>query len=345
MNRNQVPIYILSFLTIFITTTFSTYSLGLYRAKTPESSKEERPTRLLHEQIRQNNFDEFVRMLDEYPQYINTACYYIKYDDYLTPLQSAAVLGRDDFIDELLKRKVDLFPTTTNKGNSILHLSKKPHITKRFIDLAFKLEAHNEQLMTPLLVQTYKTILNRGVILALLEAGANPNARTTSKLTPLHILFKPHHASNHREDLLVILEDLLDHGAKIYATTREGDTALHFAARNNDVEGIRIIVDRINQRRIKDFFINMRNSDGDTPLSIAYKHQSKEAITQLLKLGASPLLKNSNGISVNGDAYLHIRSNERKIFDFSKFVLYEIAKYFKLKPPDRCARQLILVSS
>ncbi len=342
MNRNQVSIYILSFLTIFITTTFSTYSLGLYRAKLPESPKEKRQATLLHIQILQNNLDKFMRILDKYPQYINAVYYYPKYEDYITLLQSAAIFGRDEFIDELLKRKIDLFPTTTNKGNSILHLSSIPRITERFIDLAFRLEARNDQLMTPLLAQAYKDTLNKEVIHTLLEAGADPDAKTDiAGLTALHILFKPHHASSHREDLLAILEDLLDHGATVYAKTKQGATALHFAAKNNDVEAIRILVDRANQRRIKHLFINMRNSDGDTPLSIAYKHQSKEATTELLKLGANPLLKNHSGVSVNGDAYLLFRSNQRNSFDFSKFVLDEIAKYFT--PSDRCAQPLMSV--
>ena len=336
MSRNQVSIYILSFLTIFIITTFS--SLGLSRrAKLPKSLEEKRVARLLYEHILQDNLDGFTEILNNYPQYINIAYYHPSYDDYLTPLQSAALLGRDDFIDELLlKRKIDLFSRTTNKGNSILHLSSIPHITKRLIDLTFKLEARNAQLMTPLLAQAYKTILNREVIHTLLEAGANPNARTTSELTALHILFKPHHANSHRENLLTILEDLLDHGATVDATTRKGATALHFAAGNNDVEAIRILVNKANQIGIKDFFINTQNSSGDTPFSIAYKHQSKEAITQLLKLGANPFLRNNDGVSVNGDARL--RSSEGEVFDFSKFVSDEIRRY--IKPSVICAQPL-----
>ncbi len=289
MNRNQVSIYILSFLTIFITTTFSTYSLGLYRAKLPESPKEKRLAKLLYEQILQDNLDVFVKILDNYPQYINIAYYHPNYDDHLTPLQSAALLGKDNFIDELLRRKVDLFPTTTNKGNSILHLSNIPRITKRFIDLTFKLEARNDQSMTPLLAQTHKTIPNKEVIHTLLEAGANPDAKTSfSELTALHILFKLRYASSHREYLLAILEDLLDHGATVDATTKRGATALHFAAGNNDVRAIRILVNRADQIGIKDSFINTQNLFGDTPLSKAYNYQSREAITELLKLGANP---------------------------------------------------------
>ena len=343
MSRNQVSIYILSFLIVFITTTFSTYSLGSYPARLPKSPKEKEAAQSLHEQIHQNNFDAFVRMLDNYPQYINTAYYYQTYDDYLTPLQSAALLGRDDFIDELLKRKIDLFPRTKNKGNSILHLSNIPRITQRFIDLTFKLEARNSQFMTPLLLQTYKKVLNRGVIRTLLEAGANPDARTNiSELTALHILFKPHHAHSHREDLLAILGDLLEYGASVDATTKQGATALHFAAGNNDVQAIQMLVDKAKQIGIKGF-IDAQNLYGDTPLSTAYKHQSREAITELLKLGANPFVKNNFLVSVNGDAHTQSFRGSGETLDFSKFVLDEVAKYFN--PSPHCARSLMPVNS
>ncbi len=342
MIRNQVSIYILSFLTIFIITTFSSLVLSR-RAKPPKSPEEERLAGLLQEHILQDNLDGFVDVLDNYPEYINIASYYLQYDDYLTPLQSAALLERDEFIDELLlKRKIDLFSKTTNKGNTILHLSSIPRITKRFIDMAFKLEVRNAQFMTPLLAQADTAILNKEVIHVLLEAGADPNARTNiSGLTPLHILFKPSdHASSDQQSLLAILEDLLHHGATVNATTNRNETPLHFAARANNGVAIRILVNRASQLEIKNF-INMRDSDGNTPLSIAYKNQSREAVTELLKLGANPFLKNNLRISVNGDAHIQSGRSSGETLHFSKFVLGEIAKY--LKPSARCAQPLIPV--
>ena len=347
MNRNQVSIYILSFLTIFITTTFSTYSLSRF-PQLPRSMEERKLAELLHKRISQNNLDEFIRILDTYPKYINIIIiqFHPGHARTLTPLQHATTLGMNELIDELLKRGADPTLTTLSEDSTLLHLASTPRTVKKFIDLGLDLEATNFQGMTPLLVKVFKKTLDREVIHTLLEAGANPNVRTDiAGLTPLHILFKPHHAfhvASHEEDLLTILKDLLARGARVDATTNRDETPLHFAARANNAEAIRILVNRANQLEIQNF-INIRDSFGNTPLFIAYKYRSREAITELLKLGANSFLRNNLRISVNGDAQIQSSSSSRETLDFSKFVLDEIAKHFTTSA--RCAQPLMPVKS
>ena len=342
MNRNQILTCTLSFLTTFIF-----YSSGLtYFPQLPRSIAEKELADLLHEQIVQNNLNEFINILNNYPKYINLIYFYFTYKSFVTPLQHAAMLGRNEFIDELLKRGADPTLTTLVENSTLLHISSLSHTTKKLIDLGLDLEARNYQGMTPLLLKVFKTNLNRELILTLLEAGADPNAKTDiSELTTLHILFKPRHANSNREDLLGILKDLLTHGARIDARTKQGATPLHFAAYNNDVQAIKMLINKAKDQIGTKKFVNMTDLDGNTALAIAYKTRSREAITQLLKLGANPFFKNNKGVSVNGD--VHLRSSEGEVFDFNKFVSDQIARYFKpanyyFAPSAHCAQPLTI---
>ena len=142
------------------------------------------------------------------------------------------------------------------------------------------------------------------------------------------------------------LEDLSDHGAKAYARMKQDETPLYFAARNNNVEAIHILINNRTQMSLQSI-INMQDSSGNTPLFMAYNYRSREAIAELLKLGANPFLKNAYGVSVNGEA--HYRNRE-ETSGFNQFVLNEIAKHFKsstyyFAPPSHCAQPLIPVSS
>ena len=337
MNRSESSIYILSFLIIFLSLTFTSHNVSSSQIlHIPQSEGEEKLARLLHEQIQANESDDFVKILDNYPQYINIVHYYPIYSDFLTPLHFAAVSGRDRFIDELLKRKADPSLPTLSRGNTILHLSPMPHITKRFIDLELDLEALNYQNMTPLLVQVFRKRLNREVIHTLLEAGVNVEAKTNGEgFTALHILFRPHHLNRNREDLLRVLQDILDHDGRVDARTKNGVTPLHFATGRNNIQAIQILIDKANQVEIEDF-INIKDFEfGNTPLFIAYASRVKEAISLLLKLGANPLSLNKANRSVNGNAHLE---NERGS-SFGKFILDEIAKHFI--PSTHCAHSLM----
>ena len=348
MNRNKNPIYIFSFFTVivFIFTTFFFYNFGLYQVsqasqvlkfpqfpRAPQSKKEMELAKLFYEYMLRDKLDEFVKLLDTYPQYIHLVHHHSGLDDFLTPLQFAAVLGKDKFIDELLKRRVDPSLPTLSRGDTILHLSSIPHITARFIDLKLDLEALNKQNMTPLIAQFFKRELNKKVILTLLEAGANVEAEVgEAELTVLHLLFKPYRF-NHQRDVLLILQDVLKHSGKVDARSRTGITPLHLAASNNEVRAIQILVDKAKQIGIEDF-VNIKDFSGNTPLVSAYLSFSWEATGELLRLGVNPLLQNRYGESINEKA--HRDSMNGSVF--GKFVVDEINKYFKF--PDRCAQPL-----
>lgn len=335
MGRNKVSFY--SFLAIFLFLVFTSYNVNSFQDYyIPKSERERQLAELLHIQIQVNALDDFIKNLDKYPQYVNIVYYYEKYRDFLTPLQIAAILGRDRFIDELLKRDADPSLPTLSKRNTILHLSPLPRITRRFINLGLDLEALNDQEMTPLLSQVFKLELNREVILTLLKAKANVRAETdTTKLTALHILLRPHHLYSDQEVLLIVLRDILNHGGRVLARDKKGATPLHFAAARNNVQAIQMFIDKAKQLG-KNNFVNVRDFEfEDTPLFVAYVSQAREAITQLLKLGANPLSRNKSGVSVNGLAHRGSRSDP----SFSSFVLGEIEKYFK--PSNRCIKPLI----
>ena len=336
MSQNKISLYSMSFLIVLISLSFASYSIGssqiLY---IPESEKEEELAKSFYEQILKEDLGAFVETLNNYPQYINIVYYYPAYKDYFTLLHLAVLFGKDKFIDELLKRGVDPSLPTLSKDNTVLHISSVHFIVAKFIDLGLDREALNHQNMTPLLVQVFKKVLNRDVILTFLKAGANVEARTDkSGLTALHVLFKPYHSISNQEELLRILEDILDHGGKVDAGSKAGETPLHFAAAMNNVQAISILVDKATKQMGLKKFINIRDFHGNTPLSIAYTSRAKEAISHLLKLGANPLLLNRDKISVNGSAH----QESGRSSSFGKFVLDEIAKHFT--PPTRCVKSL-----
>lgn len=312
---------------------FASYSIGSSQTPLiPKSEGEQKLAELFYIQIRTDNLDEFIETLNNYPQYINILYYHPVYKDYFSPLQLAVVLGRDRFIDELLKRDVDPSLPTLSKHNTILHISPMPRITKKFVNLGLNREALNYQNMTPLLVQVFKKRLNREAILALLESGVDLEARTsTSGLTALHILFKPYRLKSDQEILLMILQDILDHGGRVDVRTKRGEMPLHFAANNNNIQAIQILVDKAKQKGIEDF-VNIKDFNGNTPLFSAYRYQAKEAISYLLELGADPFLKNKSKVSIIKSARRGVQYSS----DFDRFVLGEIEKYSE----DHCVQSL-----
>ena len=113
--------------------------------------------------------------------------------------------------------------------------------------------------------------------------------------------------------------------------TKRGEMPLHFAANNNNIQAIQILVDKAKQKGIEDF-VNIKDFNGNTPLFSAYRYQAKEAISYLLELGADPFLKNKSKVSIIKSARRGVQYSS----DFDRFVLGEIEKYSE----DHCVQSL-----
>ena len=115
---------------------------------------------------------------------------------------------------------------------------------------------------------------NPAVIEALLAAGADVNAPDGEGFTPLHW------AVMHNENPAVIAA-LIGTGADVNARDADDFTPLHWAAGNSD--NIAVIVALIDTSAD----VNARNTDGHTPLQIARNRNRHDAVSVLLKAGAT----------------------------------------------------------
>ncbi len=123
---------------------------------------------------------------------------------------------------------------------------------------------------------------------ALLGAGADPNARRQHGETPLHVAAGGGHAT--------VVEILLKHGAQINTTDDSGYTALHNAALANRSEVVQLLL-----RHKADMEIAEKSGEGGTPLFIASDKGYTEIVRLLLAAGANP-----NAIAKGGGGYTPI---------------------------------------
>jgi len=108
----------------------------------------------------------------------------------------------------------------------------------------------------------------RAIVELLLQAEANPNARTDDNITPLHIV-----AGFSEQKILALL---LEKGANPNKKDDEGDTPLHVAASNNHLNTVKQLINHGASP-------NEQNAIGFTPLMEAVSEQNNQIIDYLLK--------------------------------------------------------------
>jgi ankyrin repeat protein len=122
----------------------------------------------------------------------------------------------------------------------------------------------------------------------------DPNARGLNGVTTLMS-----YVWRERKDAV---QKLLDRGADVNAQDDDGDSALHGAAQNGNIEIMDLLV-------AKGANLNLKNKVGGTPLMWAAVYGHEDAARRLLERGADPSLKDADGKTARDWAVVNGRKN------------------------------------
>uniref|UniRef100_A0A1L8DIW4 Ankyrin n=1 Tax=Nyssomyia neivai TaxID=330878 RepID=A0A1L8DIW4_9DIPT len=210
-----------------------------------------------------------------------------------TPLQMAIVSGHEEMIEALLENVDVNLNLRTNDEKSALQLALQsdlsPDIAKNFIakgaDANVRYKESGNDLLQVLVVAQME------VAAIFLADYANLNHVNKSGLTALHMACQ--------RNMTKLVRKLLDGGADPNCQGTEMRTTLHFAVVENNLSIIEAFVEHKN---IVDF--NLKDSKGDSPLSLALALGKKDLVPKLIEGGADVNARNGQDLTLLHQAIL-----------------------------------------
>ena len=203
--------------------------------------------------------------------------------DCQTALVVASDKGNTDAINVLLTAGADPNIADAN-GNTCLHFAVHQGCNKEVVQMIIDHGAHvniaNKNGLTALMIACERG--NIDVINVLLEAGSDPDITDASGNTCLQ-------CSVLQGCSIEVLQTIIDHGAQVNATNKNGQTALMMASDCGYLNGINMLL-----RAGAD--PNVINANGSTCLHFASRHgSSKEALQTIIDHGVNVNATNKKG--------------------------------------------------
>ncbi|KAK3400894.1 ankyrin repeat-containing domain protein [Sordaria brevicollis] len=192
----------------------------------------------------------------------------------MSALDHAALCGSEDLIDLLLKHQPDLATQQKSPRTVLYHaaISGHPHITQRLLDLNNDLVNHLDEDDELLPLQKAITLGHDKVVDVIVRRCLKADVKHKALVKGLSCATRQGKAS--------LMELLLDLGVDIDGFDRYKNTALHFAAYNNTVPQVEILIMRKAQ-------LDCRDEDGYTPLMDAARSGSPPSVRLLINAGAN----------------------------------------------------------
>ena len=240
-----------------------------------------------------------------------------------TALMMASEFGHLDGIHVLLKAGAQ--PNITDVyGNTCLHFpviqGRRIEVLEAIIDHGVDVNASNKKGQTALMIATEKGNIDA---IKVLKSGADPNITNADGNTCLHLSIL-HGCSKE------VVQMIIDHGAHVNATNKNGLTALMITCERGNIDVMNVLLKAGSDPAITDASgntclqclvlqgcsievlqtiidhgaqVNATNKNGQTALMMASDCGYLNGINMLLRAGADP-----NVINVNGSTCLHFAS-------------------------------------
>lgn len=205
-------------------------------------------------------------------------------------LKIAVLHDHADIVEVLLKHQSDLMEQDEKNKNTTLMYA----IAKGFFDIAEVLIRHGarteyseeEKPCVPLHIACVSG--NVEAVNFLLSKNVNIDIKDENKTTSLHYAVRKGHEQ--------VVELLLEHGADFTARNNH-DSVLHAAVSSGNIKIAKLILKKIRSNHDFQKYIDLKDTEGDTPLMWAAEKGLVDMTKLLLNNGAAVDLKNKIGMT------------------------------------------------